>query len=82
MDFGQAIKELKEGKKVARKAWDGYWFIPVHAEGQEAVESEQICKPFAFNATLIVAKLKDDGGYVPAATYQEDILAEDWEVVE
>lgn len=24
MDFGEALKALKEGKKVARKGWNGY----------------------------------------------------------
>lgn len=81
MNFGQALENLKMGEKVARAHWGGYWFMPVHAEGQEPIPSESLCKPFAFNTTLIVAKLKDNGGYVPATPYQEDILANDWEVI-
>lgn len=30
---------------------------------------------------MIVAKLKDGGGFVPAQPYQADLLAADWEVV-
>lgn len=28
MDFGDAIKLLKQGKKVKRRNWGWYWFIP------------------------------------------------------
>ena len=30
---------------------------------------------------MIVAKLKDGGGYAPAQPYQADLLADDWELL-
>lgn len=72
MNFGQALEELKKGKKVKRSFWGGYWFIskvPVDTELTEWIE------PF------IIARLKD-GGWAPAQPYQGDLLANDWEVVE
>jgi len=73
MNFGQAIEALKEGKKVKRGIWGGYWFIPV---SEPYIESEK-----APMRPMIVAYLANNGGYVPAQAYQADMLAEDWEIV-
>jgi hypothetical protein len=69
MNFGQAIEALKEGKKVARSIWGGYWVI------------EEWDKIDIGSTPLIVAYLKD-GGFAPAQAYQADILAEDYEIIE
>lgn len=71
LDFGQAIDAMKAGKKVKREAWGGYWTI----EEWEKIDLET-------SLPLIVAYLKDGGGYAPAQPYQADILAEDWVIVE
>jgi hypothetical protein len=78
LTFGQALELLKQGKKVRRAAWGGYWFFKksvavdvVHGDSMDSVQT----------MPLIVAKLKD-GGYASAQPYQADILANDWEVVE
>ena len=34
MDFGEAIKALKEGKKVARKGWNGNGMYLYLADGE------------------------------------------------
>jgi Protein of unknown function (DUF2829) len=88
MNFGQALEALKQGKKVKRKHWGGYWFIsqPVIFEGLQVIEKDgqkgiKADSAIGMNPTII-ACLKDNGGYVPATAYQEDLLAEDWEVVE
>lgn len=73
MDFGKAIESLKEGKKVARKDWGGYWSI------EKIVFKKKV--NHSVHAEIIMATLKD-GGYAPAQPYQADILAEDWEIVE
>lgn len=75
MTFGQALVLLKEGKKVKRKVWGGYWFIPIGTffgigDGRLSLDN------------MIVACLKDNGGYAPAQPYQADLLAEDWEEVQ
>jgi hypothetical protein len=68
MNFGEALQCLKAGLSVKRKDWGGYWTI----EEWEKVDVGSI--PF------IVAYLKD-GGFAPAQAYQNDILAEDWELI-
>lgn len=81
MDFGKALEALKEGKKVKRSHWGGYWFIADKPYGGECVDRETgLHHQFSFK-TMIVASLKDDGGYAPATAYQEDLLAEDWSIV-
>lgn len=81
--FGDAVNFLKAGKKVKRKDWGGYWFICDHTNGFTYGKNKEgdLDGTFVFN-DIIVAKLKDDGGYAPATPYQADILAEDWLVVE
>jgi len=71
MNFGQALEALKEGKKVKRGFWGGYWRI----EEWDKVDFDK-------SYPLIVAYLKDNGGYAPAQAYQADLLADDWEVIE
>jgi hypothetical protein len=71
LPFGHAIEFLKEGHKVKRKDWGGYWKL-------EYWHKAEFEKP----ELIIVAYLEDTGRYKPATTYQEHILAEDWEVVE
>lgn len=83
MKFGQALEALKAGKKVKRKVWGGYWFI----QKMTAYRTYEVIEGFLdakidFETEMIVAKLKDNGGYAPAQPYQADLLAEDWEVVE
>ena len=65
MNFGQAVDALKQGKKVARSQWFGYWFI------------KQIVP---FDEPVIIAFCKDGYNRV-ATAYQEDILAEDWRIL-
>ncbi|MCQ2377756.1 MAG: DUF2829 domain-containing protein [Victivallaceae bacterium] len=92
MDFGQAIRALKAGKKVARAGWNGkgmfLWLKPA-----TVVKSEVCCDP-------VLKKIADDnGGKIPALgticmftaqkqvltgwlASQSDMLSEDWEIVE
>ena len=69
MNFGEALEELKQGKKITREVWRGYWEL----------SSLESTKGYAFD--IITAHLKD-GGVEPAQAYQQDMLAEDWKVVE
>lgn len=81
LNFGQAVEALKEGNKVARKGWGGYWELfkdPVCKQ----YSKDNYHSTFSFNSGLIVATLKDGGGCAPAQPYQADILAEDWLIIE
>jgi hypothetical protein len=63
MDFSEALKCLKEGRRVTRSIWGGWW------------EMKEVP---GLTGLTIVAHLKDDAGDVPAQPYQQDILATDW----
>jgi hypothetical protein len=76
MNFSRALELLKQGKKIKRRHWGGYWFISfvqVHEDFSSHINVEA--------PLMIIAKTKD-GRYAPATAYQEDLLADDWEVVE
>lgn len=67
LSFGDAMNELRGGKKITRAVWGGYW---------------QILNPFVQGEDWIISFLKDNKGYAPAQPYQADMLASDWMVVE
>lgn len=80
MNFGEALEHLKQGKKIRRSIWGGYWMLIT--ETYIRCENDRI-NPAGFRIkNLIVAALRDDKGYAAACPYQEDILAEDWLIVE
>ena len=78
MDFGEALKTLKEGKKVARAGWNG--------KGQfvEKYGPYSICHPenneLRTSAEFLHLKNAQDI-YVPWVPSTGDLFAEDWEVV-
>lgn len=68
---------IKQGKKVTRKIWGGYWYM-------ERIEYKGDNEPQNVESVfhkVIMAKLKN-GGYAVATPYQDDMLATDWMVVE
>lgn len=96
MTFGQAIEALKQGKKVARKGWNGkgmfLWLKPA------AIIKSEWCKD-----PLLKKLTEDNGGEIQALgticmfthdstgrkavltgwlASQSDMLLEDWEVVD
>lgn len=81
MNFGEALDALKEGKKAARKGWNGNGiFIRLHP----ILADEECTQPYL---VIDTTGLKSDNasakrGIVPWLASQTDILAEDWEIVE
>lgn len=76
MNFGQAIEALKQGKKVARKGWNGkgMWLrliIPEKSDIDMGLE----------NLPYIEMKTADNK-LVPWLASQTDMLSEDWTIVE
>ena len=72
MNFGQAIEKLKEGKKVARKGWNGKgMWIKI----QVPTEKSKMTLPYIYMKTA-------DDNLVPWLASQTDMLAEDWEVLQ
>jgi hypothetical protein len=79
MNFGEALQALKEGKKVKREIWGGYWELINEAK----VHDCELPLPVTFGmSNFIIAILKNSGGIVPAQPYQQDLLAEDWQIID
>lgn len=80
-DFGSAIRFLKEGKKVARKGWNGKG---IYIELQRPDEHSKMTQPYIY---IVTTGLQSDNpaaprGVVPWLASQTDMLADDWVVVE
>jgi hypothetical protein len=79
MDFGKALEELKQGKKVARKGWNGKGMYLRYIDNRNYKIHEDFtdgCAELSF-----IAMKTADNRIVPWLASQTDILAEDWEVV-
>jgi hypothetical protein len=79
LTFGEALRKLKNGYKVARKGWNGkgMWLVLVKAEDYALSESFGTRELLPF-----IAMKTADNKLVPWLASQTDILAEDWMVVE
>lgn len=78
MNFGKAIEELKNGKKVAREGWNGkgMWLILIDAT--LGIIDESIGYPIQPCIAMKTADNKLQPGWNASQT---DMLAEDWIVV-
>lgn len=87
MDFGAALKALKEGKKVARAGWNGknqFLFI-VKGESLEyktAANLDCLIGSEIHHPDVIAIKTTIGDIQVGWLASQTDMLAEDWKVVE
>ncbi len=78
LDFGRAIKALKNGLKVAREGWNGkdMWLALVSNAGVVTV-----CEELFEVSSHIGMKTAQDT-FIPWLASQSDILSEDWFIVE
>ena len=76
-DFAVAIRELKEGNKVARSGWNGkgLWL-----ELQRPDAHSKMTLPYIFISYPEDAQ-NTPGARVPWLASQTDLLADDWMVV-
>lgn len=85
MDFGQALAALKNGKKVARRGWNGkgmfLYYVP---EGSYPARTEIAKSHFGEDAlvpyTHYIAIKSVNETVTPWVASQTDILADDWQV--
>ena len=77
-DFAVALRELKEGNKVARSGWNGkgLWL-----ELQRPNAHSKMTLPYIFISYPEDAQ-NTPGARVPWLASQTDLLADDWMVVE
>ena len=94
MNFGEAIEKLKEGKKVARKGWNGKGMFLYLQNGYsinvEDVVNKTLIEYFYTHANDGIIKINShidmkaaDGSLVIGwLASQTDMLANDWVLVE
>lgn len=67
-DFGEALKQLKAGKRVSRIGWNG---LGQFLELQRSDDHSKMTLPYIFIVTV-------QGDLVPWSASQTDMLADDW----
>ncbi len=85
MNFGDALHELRAGRKVAREGWNGkgmYLFLRVECIAVDGAEIEQLTgiKNVVFPA-VICMKTADNKVVEGWLASQTDMLADDWQDV-
>lgn len=81
MNFGEAIEELKKGKKVRRAGWNGKG---IFIELQRPTETSKMTHPYIYIDTTGLQSENNlaPRSLVPWLASQTDMLAEDWYTVE
>jgi len=89
MTFGQAIEAMKQGKKVARKGWNGMylWLLPATEVKKEWCHDPRLIEAMGKRETLpclgsvrmFTATKEVLTGWLASQT---DMLSEDWCIVE
>ena len=89
VNFGEALEALKEGKKVARKGWNGKGMYLLLAYPKWPDGSNNITIKFSRGIIGIEDALENfivmktaDNKLVPWLASQTDVLSEDWTIVE
>lgn len=80
MDFGEAIRGLKKGKRMARKGWNGKG---IFIELQTPDAHSKMTHPYIYINTTGLQTDNPDAPktLVPWLASQTDMLAEDWEEI-
>ena len=81
MNFSEALKHLKAGKKVSRAGWNGKG---LHIAMQVPDKNSKMTQPYLYIDTTGLRAIgkTPPKGVVPWAPSQTDILAEDWQLVD
>jgi len=84
MNFGKALEELKQGKKVARKGWNGKNQFIELATGisYKNLNNEIINVEHETIGNNAIAFVGTSGIQLGWLASQADMLSEDWEAVE
>lgn len=84
MDFGQAIKLLKEGKRVQRNGWNGKnQYIELATNiSYKNTKGEIINTEHEAIGNKAIAFVGTSGVQLGWLASQADMLAEDWKIVE
>jgi hypothetical protein len=81
--FGEAVRLLKQGKKVCRKGWNGKGMFLFYAKGTDYyVLGEPNEFLTGYDRLPWIGMKTADDKFVPWLASQTDMLAEDWMIVE
>lgn len=78
-DFGEAIYQLKAGRKVRRSGWNN---TEAFLKLQTPDYNSKMTLPYIYIEYPIGSKAYPQGSRVPWLASQTDILSKDWVVVE
>ena len=86
MDFGYAVKMMKDGKRVSRISWNGKGMFLFVVKGATVTEAIEDCygdpaKKGVHTALDAIYMHTVQGNLVPWLASQADVLAEDWQIV-
>lgn len=81
LKFGQALDDLKKGKTLARKGWNGKGMWLIFMSSPQYVVHAENGDQHSFKGSPWLAVKTADDQFVPWSASQTDILAEDWGVV-
>lgn len=85
MNFGEALEAVKEGKRIARKGWNGkgmyVYYIPANSyKATTEVAREEFGDMVPYNPYFAIKNVNNTvSTWVPSVN---DCLAEDWFIVE
>ena len=84
MNFGKALEEIKNGKRVAREGWNGknqYIELATNISYKNA-NGEIINVNHATMGNKVIAFIGTSGVQLGWLASQSDMLSEDWKIVE
>jgi hypothetical protein len=83
LNFGQAVEALKQGKKVARKGWNGKGMFLFLIKYPKQLNVEIFTPKHEGTYELLpwIGMKTADNKFVPWLASQTDILSEDWEIL-
>lgn len=86
-DFGQALENLKEGKRVSRRGWNGKGMFLFLVPGSSFIVNRPPLLGIYPEGTLInylphIDMRTANGEIVPWLASQSDLLVEDWFVLD
>ena len=82
MDFGEAIRAMKDGKWVARAGWNGKNMHIYLEDGYSQTIGDGVFKGKIRKYEPVICMFNAHGNHQPGClANQPDILATDWEVV-
>ena len=88
MDFGDAIRALKAGKKVAREGWNGKGMFLYYVPGNKYPTSRNTLETLKglYEDDLVpyqayIAMKTSNDTVVPWLASQTDMLSDDWNIV-